>query len=127
MANAQGLGQGVAAQSMGASATPVGQQFAQPSQMSGGLGNQFQMTPPQNGTLQMPQSMQRTPGGFGLSPQMLQMIARLQQRTPQFTPGQVPPKFGAWGGGGQGFTPAQNPYAQSPQNWINASGGTMGR
>src|SRR6185295_4314664 len=60
----------------------------------------------------LPSSVQRMPGGFGLSPQMLQMIASLQSRSPKFTPGQVPNQFGVMP---QQRPPTiiNNPYAQS--------------
>lgn len=115
MSGTQGLGQSVGSQ-------------AQPSQMSGGLGNQYQMTPPQGMPLpntDMPSSVQRMPGGFGLSPQLLQMIASLQARTPRFAP-QMPqqpnfgvPRFPTGYNPGSGFTPqgTYDPFRN----------GTMGR
>ena len=125
MAGSGQLGAQVGTSAMGSGAVPTGQQFSQPSQMSGGLGNQYQLTPPQNGSFQMPSSVQRMPGGFGLSPQMLTMIAALQQRQPKFTPGQVPNQFGVV----PGFKPAQNPYQQvSPGGGFDPFGqGRFGR
>lgn len=82
MAGAQGLGQGAA--QPGQAAMPMGVQG-----------------------YSIPDSVQRMPGGFGLSPQLLQMIAGLQQRSPQFTPNLTPkaPMFG-----GPRPTTIQNPY-----------------
>lgn len=102
MSGAQGLGQSVGQGSM-----------PQQSQMSGGLGNQYQMTPPQGMPLpntDMPQSVQRMPGGFGLSPQLLQMIAQLQARTPRFSPQQPPAQQQFGGRPPIGFNMARNPY-----------------
>lgn len=131
MSGAQGLGQAVGSQ--GSGPMPVGQQFSQPNQMSGGLGNQYQMTPPQGMPMQpqMPDSVQRMPGGFGLSPQLLQMIASLQARNPKFTP-QMPvqPQFQSqspfanrtWLQGGQSMP---NPYYR-PNNYLTNTGGGSG-
>ena len=55
----------------------------------GGLGNQLPQPnamPNIGNQTQIPGSAQRMPGGFGLSPQLLQMIASLQSRSPHFSP-----------------------------------------
>lgn len=100
MSGAQGLGQDVS------SMPTVGSQFRQPSMMSGGLGNQYSVTPSIGQALSMPTSVQRMPGGFGLSPQLLAQIAALQARSPQFTP-QQPQQTGFFGNRVQQI---QNPY-----------------
>jgi hypothetical protein len=113
MAGAQGLGQGVG--------QSVGSQFPQQSMMSGGLGNQYPVTPSIGQSLpDMPSSVQRMPGGFGLSPQLLQMIASLQARNPKFVP-QAPPPSGPFGGQVQQI---RNPY--SPNGYGAQPGVSMG-
>lgn len=42
--------------------------------------------PPMGAQAQLPASVQRMPGGFGISPQLLAMIAKLQQRAPMAQP-----------------------------------------
>lgn len=72
------------------------------------------------GTSNIPSTVQRVNGGFGISPQLLQMISQLQSRQPTgqaFNVAQFQPKP---------FTPMQSPYGQT--QWGQAPfGGTQGR
>lgn len=92
MSGTQGLGQGVG-QATGGQAMAPPQAYPQfPMQGQGGQAQPM--------GVQMPASVQRMQGGFGISPQLLQMIAQLQSRQPQ----------------GGGFNPAQ--FMQKPAPMI---------
>lgn len=84
----------------------IGSSLGQGSTMSGG--NPF-------GAGQMSSAVQRMPGGFGLSPQLLSMIAGLQSRNPQFTTQTSPPQVRP--------PVIPNPYSVAPQNVFGMGGG----
>jgi hypothetical protein len=91
------------------------------------MGNVPNITPPQGmHSFQPPDSVQRMPGGFGLSPQLLQMIAGLQSRSPKFTATAPPPAQSGWGANPM-FRPAQNPYGQNNTPPAINSSGNMSR
>lgn len=71
-------------QALGQSATNAAQSYQFPMQGAGGAPQPMGVNVPMN------PNVQRMPGGFGLSPQLLAQIAALQSRSPHFNPQPVP-------------------------------------
>lgn len=90
---------GTQGQALGGAATDAAQSYQFPMQGSGGMAQPMGVN--------LNPNVQRQPGGFGISPQLLQMIAALQSRSPQFRPQAPQPTFTPGQSNGQIVNPYQ--------------------